>query len=52
MDKLTLCILLGLQHQVISIRHRVRGLEKVVKQKKLKVKAVELYQLASSWLLT
>lgn len=52
MDKITHCILLGLQHQVISTRHGVRGLEEaVVKQRKVKVKAVRVYQSASSWLL-
>ena len=52
MDKLTHCILLGLQHQVISTSHRVRGLEeKAVKQKKVKVKSVGLYESTGFWLL-
>lgn len=31
MDKLSHCILLSLQHQVISTKHSVRSLEKKVK---------------------
>lgn len=51
MDKLTHSILPGLQHQAISTRHRVRALEKAVKQKKVKVKAVGLYESTGLWVL-
>lgn len=51
MDKLTPSILPGPQHQASSTRHRVRALEKAVKQKKVKVKAVGSYESTGLWLL-